>query len=169
MKKILSVAGLIATTLAMSVAVAAAGTLWDNQTFLSADFPVVSAEIDNSSNPKNSVRVIVSYEDLTPDDVGYPGIVAVLEQEISTGVWVEVATQNQAYRLEGNAPTRIIEYGPRFVANPGEDLYLENNSGGIRQSVYDGRAASKLRVRLLKDGSVLTSATVSGYFELFDY
>jgi len=144
--------------------------LWNNATFTSPfDDGVIatSAEIANN-NGLNAVRVLIEYADITPDVCGC-NITAVLEEEISSGIWVAVAAQNQPYGVEGNGPSRVIILSPSVVINPGSDFVIEGPDGDTKISSHQGHAPDKFRVRLtMPSPGSLTSITISGYGRKFE-
>jgi hypothetical protein len=129
---------------------AGASTLWNDTTFV-APFTdgiiAVSTDIDNASNQKTGVRVIVDY-----DEIWFAGtgacpceVFATVEEEVAPDVWVPIANQFTAYRI-GDL-TRIIQYDPQFVSNPGGDLSIEQPDGSdIRISVTTGHAPPTMRL-----------------------
>lgn len=156
---------LFALVLTTTMALAQQTTLWDSQTFTA--FPIVSADIDNSSNTKNAIKVFIVYEDFTPD-FATPGLRAVLEEEIAPDVWRIIAAQNEFAASELIAPQRTIVLEPTFVADPGVDLFIDDGEGGQRISMFDGTPGRTLRVRIIGNGSAFSSVTLSAYVELFD-
>ena len=128
----------------------------------------VSSEISNTSNPANAIRVVVNYHDFT--GCSGQGFKAVLEQEVVPDVWVGVAAQNEYIINQNIAPVRTILLEPAFVSNPGEDLFLDTGETGTDQriSMFDGSPGARLRVAILDNGSVCTSAKADIYAELFN-
>ena len=165
MKRVLH--GLILSLVAFHIPQAAHAaedfTLWESATY-SGPFTngviATSAEIPNN-NGLNSVKVSVVYEDITPD-VCQCEIFAVIEEEITDGVWIPLGPQNNGYGVEGNSPSRIITVGPRFVENPGGDLVIATPEGNTRLSTHDDVAPDKFRVRVLVQGpGLLSSVTLT--------
>lgn len=146
-------------------AIAQQQTLWTAETF--TQFPIISPEIDNSSNRRNGIKVFIVYHDLTPD-FAQPGVRAVIEEEISAGVWRIVAAQNELFANENIAPQRTLLLEPTFVADAGVDLFIDDGAGGQRISSFDGTPGANLRLRIIGNQTPLTSINLSAYVELFD-
>lgn len=144
-------------------------TLWQSETFTEpfADGVIAtSVEVPNNAG-LNSVKISVLYEDIEPD-VCQCEIFAVIEEEITNGVWIPLGPQNTGYGVEGNSPARIITVGPRFVENPGGDLVIATPEGNTRLSVHDDVAPDKFRVRVLVQGpGLLSSVTLTAHGRKF--
>lgn len=143
--------------------------LWQSATFTSpyaGNVIAVSSEIANASN-FTGIKVFISYENITPDVCGC-AITAVIEEEISTDIWVPLGAQNQAYGVEGNGPRRVIIVSPSIVLNPGVDFTIEGPDGDTKVSELTGSAPDNFRVRLtMPSPGNLTSITISGYGRKF--
>lgn len=151
--------------LAPIVAMAQQTTLWSSETFTSV--PQVSGVINNTSNPKNAVRVFITYENIDPS-IATPGFRVVLEQEVAPSVWRVVAAQNEVIANENVAPKRIIILSPTFVATPGVDEFIDDGNGGTRISIFDGVAGGKMRIRLVGPDTTFSGITISAFADLYD-
>jgi len=153
-----------------SIAALGQTTLWDGVVFNSPYTNSVIATSAEIANPSgfNSIKAVIIYDNITPD-VCQCQITASIEEEIQTDVWIPIAPQNEVYGVEGNAPQRILVFGPQFVANPGTDLFIPDAAGGVRISDAHGVAPSNMRIRIVvENGALLTSTTLTGYVRLFN-
>ncbi len=152
--------------------------LWENQV-LSGPFtagPILtSADIDNNLQ-LNALQLVLKYQALDPDgatlQVGY-ALQAVIEAEITAGMWAVVAAQNGPIKGTDKAKQQLISLAPSPVANPG----VPEKIGGGPQfeaeiSRHQGTAAEKMRVVvnylvLSASKPQLNSLTLSGFVRQF--
>jgi len=144
-------------------------TLWSSQTFTSFTGGVVatSAEITNPSS-FNSLKIFITYEDVEPDTCQCQ-ITAVVEEELTTDIWVPIAVQHNIFGQEGSTPKRLLILSPQFVANPGTDIIVITPGGDIAISDTHGVAPATFRVRILvKSFTQLTSLKLSAIGRKFN-
>ena len=148
--------------------------LWDSQTFTAPwthGKIATSVEIANN-NELNSAKVTIVYEALSPDGanalVSYL-VQAVLEEEVSPGVWVPIATQDDQIKGSDEALQQVIVLSPGLVADPGTPEKVATGTQiAAAISRHDGVAPGNMRICILvhdldNGHPGLTSITLSGY------
>lgn len=152
-------------------------TLWSGSTFAAPytnNVIATSSPISNN-NGLESVKVVVSYDALTPDRATAAtsySIQAVIEEEIATGVWTPIAYQFTGINDTTNAPERIMILTPELVIDVGQDNVIYAGGRAIAKvSSTQGTLPGKFRVKLLLDTygdtAPLTSVTISAYGRKF--
>lgn len=152
-------------------------TLWDSQTF-AAPYPdniVATSGKINNNNGLNSVKVNVVYEALTPDratNAASYKIVAVIQEEVATGIWTPVCYAFTGINDTTHAPLRTIVLTPTLVIDPGVDnvIWYQGASKAMI-STCDGQLPASFRVSLMLEtygADDLTSVTVSAHGRKFN-
>lgn len=146
--------------------------LWSNQTF-TAPFTdgliATSAIISNNNEFYDAVKIDVEYEALTPLGCDC-SVIAVIEEEITDGLWKPLGYQFEKLGGSLSAPTRIIVVSPDLNFNPGVDNFVAVGEG-IRISQTQGNVPERLRVSLYLEDTgtnVLQSITVSAFAKLYN-
>lgn len=143
MKSLVFVLGLLISSISFA---AEDFTLWDSATFDApyTDGLVARSSFINNNNGLNSVKISIVYEVISPKPCSCQ-LVAVVEEEIVSGVWIALGAQHEVISSDDNAPTRIINIAPHFVANPGADEFIAVGQG-IRVSSTDASVGDRFRV-----------------------
>jgi hypothetical protein len=149
-------------------------TLWSSETFTGPFVDGViahSSEIPNT-NSLNSIDVTINYEAITPDGkdvvVGFV-VQAVLEEEVSDGIWVPMAIQLDPIKGTDEALQQVLVVSPQLVLDPGTpEKVWQGNREVAAISRHDRVLPSKVRVCLYEQGlnnghPDLTSITISGW------
>lgn len=143
-------------------------TIWDSVTF-TAPFPdnvvATSAPISNGGGSSTTgVRVFVEYTGFSPDGDTVPGVdtvYAVLEEEVTPGVWVEIAQQIPEVAAQLSRGRQVIVASPATV-DPGQNV---TKVGSTQYSVFHAVLGDAYRVRLMTSprSEDLQSVTVRVY------
>ena len=140
---------------------------------------ILTSPVQNNSNGRNSVKITVKYEVLTPDGkdalVGYE-LRTVIEEELSPGVWSVVAAQHNTVKGTDEALEQQVILTPQFTTDPGIPEIVSGGPNGqnlAEISRTDGVAPEKYRVCVVyrKTDATrpqLTSATISMFGNEYD-
>lgn len=135
-------------------------TLFAHDTFVEAtpgDWDVtpiaISEVIDNGNGAYNALDVTVQYENFVPDGqftrMGSV-ITAVVEEEISPGVWIPIIEQGRPVKGSDDAPNHLMVRGPQPVF----DIAPVAISEGPRVKTWITRATgvlgAKVRVKIVR-------------------
>lgn len=136
-----------------------------------------SVAVANNSSSFDAVRATVQYGPITPDgkDVRVGFILqAVLEEEISSNIWVPVATQFDVIKGTDEATTQIIEYSPALNFDRGiAEKIFAGNQEVASISRTQGNLGPKFRLVILRttidpDAPELESLTFGAYVRRFN-
>lgn len=164
--------GFIFLTLSFSAFSAEDFNLWTNDTFTApySNGLIATSPVISNTNGKNSLKIVIDYEAGSPINCDCL-ITAVIEEEITAGVWITLAAQHEAINTSLNAPQRILIASPQFNANPGLDEFIAIGEG-VRISHTNAVAPVNFRVRIYfvqsLGGNTLQSITFSANGRKYD-
>jgi len=171
MKKLLI--GILLLGVSMVAIAAEDFTLWSSETFVApyADNVVAVSDVINNNNGLDSVKVVVRYEAFSPDratELNSFTLQAVIEEEISAGIWTPISYQFTPINDSTNAGERILTLSPSLVLDVGLDNIIYAGGKSIaRLSATQGHLPDRFRVKIIMDtqgdSAPLTTLTVSGY------
>lgn len=146
--------------------------LWESQTF-TAPFTdgvvAVSAIMTNNNEFYDAIKVDIEYEALAPAQCDC-NITAVIEEELSPGLWRPLGYQFEKVNWTLSSPTRILIVSGDINFNPGVDNFVAVGEG-IRISQTQGNVPEKLRVVIYVDDTgtnLIQSLTISGHAKLYN-
>lgn len=174
MRKVVSVAVLALCLLVVGSANAADNfTVWDNQTFTGpfSNGVVATSGTFSTTAGNNAIKVHLDYTNVSHGG-GSPNVCPckinmVIEEQISSGVWVPVASQHSEYYILDSGKQRMIILSPSLNIDGNSDTVVSLPDGSdMRVSRTQGAAPDSFRVRITANEDVpgiIQSMTVTAY------